>query len=68
MNLPRPSANANATNNRSKRAIKKPEEYALLQEQMPQLPPPSGYISFKEFKQHIKSLALNKLWNIAIQE
>ena len=28
LNLPRPSANANATNNRSKRAIEKREEYA----------------------------------------
>ena len=68
MNLPRPSANANAANNRPKRAVKKREEYALLQEQRPQLSPPSGYISFEEFKQHIKSLALNKLWNIAIQK
>ena len=31
-NLPHPSVNANATNNRSKRAIEKREEYALLQE------------------------------------
>ena len=36
LNLPRSSANANATNNRSKRAIEKREEYALLQQQMPQ--------------------------------
>ena len=35
---------------------------------MPQLAPPSAYISFEEFKQRIKSLALNKLWNIAIKE
>ena len=68
LNLPRPSANANATNNRSKRAIEKPEEYALSQEQMPQLPPPKAYISFEEFKQRIKNLALTKFWNIAIQE
>ena len=66
MNLP--SANANATNNQSKRAIEKRKEYALLQEQMPQLPPPSAYISFEEFKLRIKNLALNKLWNIAIKE
>ena len=32
LNLPRLSANANATKTRSKRAIEKPEEYALLQE------------------------------------
>ena len=68
LNLSRPSANANATNNRSKRAIEKREEYALSQEQMPKLPPPSTYISFEEFKRCFKSLALNKLWNIAIQE
>ena len=68
LNLSRPSANANATNNRSKRAIEKREEYALSQEQMPKLPPPSSYISFEEFKRCFKSLALNKLWNIAIQE
>ena len=30
--VPMPSANANATNNWSKRAIEKREEYALLQE------------------------------------
>ena len=68
LNLPRPSTNANATNNQSKRAIEKREEYALSQEQMPQLPPPKAYISFEEFKQRIKNLALNKLWNITIQE
>ena len=32
LNLPHPSANANATNNQSKRAIEKREEYALLQD------------------------------------
>ena len=66
LNLPRPSANANATNNRSKRAIEKREEYALSQEQMLQLLPPKAYISFEEFKQRIRNLALNKFWNIAI--
>ena len=35
---------------------------------MPQVSPLSAYISFVEFKQHIKNLALNKLWNIAIHE
>ena len=35
---------------------------------MLQLPPLSAYISFEEFKQHVKNLALNNLWNIAIQE
>ena len=35
---------------------------------MPQLPPPKAYISFEEFKQRIKNLALTKFWNIAIQE
>ena len=68
LNLPRPSANASATSNWSKRAIEKREEYELLQEQMPQLPRPSAYTSFEEFKQHIKNLALNKLWNISIRE
>ena len=32
LNLPHPSANANVTNNRTKRATEKREEYALLQE------------------------------------
>ena len=69
LNLPRPSANANATNsNRLKRAIEKHEEYALSQEQILQLPPPKAYISFEEFKQHIKNLAPNKFGNIAVQE
>ena len=53
LNLPHPSTNANATNNRSKGAIEKREEYAL---------------SFEEFKQRIKNLTLNKFLNIAIQE
>ena len=35
---------------------------------MPKFPSPNAYISFEEFKQRIKNLALNKLWNIAIQE
>ena len=35
---------------------------------MLQLPPSSAYISFEEFKQRVKNLALNNLWNIAIQE
>ena len=35
LNIPRPSANANATNNRSKRAIEKRKKYALLQQQCP---------------------------------
>ena len=68
LNLPRLSANANATNNWWKRAIEKREEYALSQEQIPQLPPPKAYLSFKEFKQCIRTFALNKFWNIAIQE
>ena len=68
LNLPHASADTNATNNRSKRAIEKREEHALLQEQMPWLPPTNAYISLEELKQSIKNLALNKLWNIAIQE
>ena len=68
MNLPHPSANDNATNNRSKRAIEKREEYALSQKQLPQLAPPKAYLSFKEFKQRITNFASNKFWNIAIQE
>ena len=68
LNLSRPSVNANATNNWSKRAIEKREEYALSQEQMPQLPPAKTYISFEECKQRIKNLALNKFWNIVIQK
>ena len=35
---------------------------------MPQLLLPSAYISIEEFKQRIKNLALNKLWNITIQK
>ena len=35
LNLPRPCASASATNNRSKIAIEKREEFELLQEQMP---------------------------------
>ena len=35
---------------------------------MPQLPPPKACISFDEFTQRIKNLALNKFLNIAIQE
>ena len=68
LNLPRLSANTNAANNRLKRVIEKREEYALLQEQMSQLPPPSAYISFEEFKQRIKHITLNKLWNIPIEQ
>ena len=66
MNLPPPSANA--TNNRSTSAIKKREEYLFLQAQLPQPQPSNVYNSFDEFKLHIKSLALNKLWEINIQE
>ena len=51
-----------------KKAIEKYEGYAVLQEQMPQFPPPKAYISLEEFKQRIKYFALNKLWNFAIQE
>ena len=46
--------------------MEKREEQALSQEQMLQLLPPKAYISFEEFKQRIKNLALNKFWNIAI--
>ena len=62
LNLPRLSAH------RLKRVIEKREEYALLQEQMSQLPPPSAYISLEEFKQRIKHITLNKLWNIPIEQ
>ena len=68
MHLLRPSANANATNNRSNRAIEKLEGNPLSQEQMPQLTPPKAYISFEEFKQRIENLALNNFLNIAFQE
>ena len=68
LNLPRPSTNANATNNRSKKATEKSEEYASSQEQMYQLPPSKACVSFEEFKQRIKNLALNEFWKIAIQE
>ena len=47
LNIPRPSTNANARNNRSKRPIEKREDYALSQEQMPKLPPSKAYISFE---------------------
>ena len=64
LNLPRLSANA--TNNRSTSAIKKREEYSFLQAQLPQPQPSNVYKSFDEFKLRIKSLALNKLWEINI--
>ena len=35
---------------------------------MPQLSPLKAYILFEKFKQLIKNLALDKFWNIAIQE
>ena len=66
LNLPRPSANA--TNNRSTSAIQKREEHSFLQAQLPQPQPSNVYKSFDEFKLCIKSLALNKLWEINIQE
>ena len=49
-------------------AIKKREEYSFLQAQLPQPQPSNAYKSFDEFKLRIKILALNKLWEINIQE
>ena len=66
LNFPRPSANA--TNNCSTSAIEKREKYSFLQAQLPQPQPSNVYKSFDEFKLRIKSLALNKLWEINIQE
>ena len=66
LNLLQP--NANATNNRSTSAIEKREEYSFLQAQLSQPQPSNVYKSFDEFKLRIKSLALNKLWEINIQE
>ena len=66
LNLPWPSGNA--TNSRSTSAIEEREEYSFLQAQLPQPQPSNVYKSFDEFKLRIKSLALNKLWEINIQE
>ena len=66
LNLPLPSANA--TNSRSTSAIEKREEYSFLQAQLPQPQPANVYKSFDQFKLRIKSLALNELWEINIQE
>ena len=66
LNLPRPSVNA--TNNRSTSAIEKKEEYSFLKARLPQPQPSNVYKSFDEFKLRIKILALNKLWEINIQE
>ena len=62
LNLSRPSANA--TNNCSTSAIEKLEEYSLLKAQLPQPQSSDIYKSFDEFKQPIKSFALNELWEI----
>ena len=48
--------------------LKKREEYSFLQAQLPQPQPSNVYKSFDEFKLRIKCLALNKLWEINIQE
>ena len=66
LTLPRPSANA--TNNRSTSAIEKREEYSFLQAQLPQLQLSNVYKRFDEFKLRIKSLELNKLCEINIQQ
>ena len=66
LNLPRPSASA--TNNRSTSTIEKREEYSFLQAQLPQPQPSNVYKFFDKFKLRIKSLTLNKLREINIQE
>ena len=66
LNLPCPSGNA--TNSRSTSAIEGREEYSFLQAQLPQPQPSNVYKFFDKFKLHIKSLALNKLREINIQE
>ena len=66
LNLPWPSGNA--TNSRSTSAIEGREEYSFLQAQLPQPQPSNVYKFFDKFKLHIKSLALNKLREINIQE
>ena len=67
LNFPRQSANALA-NNRSTSAIEKKEECIALQEQLPQPQPSYFHKSFDDFEQRIKTLAVNKSWNIEIQE
>ena len=48
--------------------LKKKEEYSFLKARLPQRQPSNVYKSFDEFKLRIKILALNKLWEINIQE
>ena len=48
--------------------LKKREEYSFLQAQLPQPQPSNVYKSFDEFKLRIKSIALNRFWEINIQE
>ena len=48
--------------------LKKERNIPFLQAQLPQPQPSNIYKSFDEFKLRIKSLALNKLWEINIQE
>ena len=64
----RPGMRTNATNNRSTKTIERSKEYSFLHAQLPQPQPSNVYKSFDEFKQRLKSLALNKLWEINIQE
>ena len=44
------------------------EEYLILQVQLPEPQPLKFYKSCDEFKQRVKNVPLNKLWNINIQE
>ena len=48
--------------------LKKKEEYSFLKARLPQPQPSNIYKSFDEFNLRIKILALNKLWEINIQE
>ena len=66
LNLPWPSGNA--TNSRSASAIEEREEYSFLQAQLPQPQPSNVYKFFDKFKLRIKSLTLNKLREINVQE
>ena len=66
LNVPRQSANA--TNNRSTSAVKKRKEYSFLEAHLQQSQSPNVYKSFNQFELRIESLALNKLWQINIQE
>ena len=65
-NLPREST-SNITTPRPANAIKKCEEYQLLQGKMPQFVQ-NAYKSFDGFASRTKSLALTKNWKVEVKE